>query len=459
MDVITILQPENHILTGKSKRGNGRASSKIKKGLSCLNPFAKINSLFGGKKKSTAGFSDFSVGAFAAAGSISGCSGDPNTWNPDLNYGMKSSSVQDVFTVNPYSGRSFGGKAPFSRIPGDFNEPGSSLSSYGLPFFGSYTAVLTILLAALWICAPVLQSKFGFHRLEKFSLKNDNASVSAMNALLSGEYLPVSAILQNGIEITGEEQISALDGSLEILSPVSYSNYTVKGGDTISAVALRFGLNNISTILSVNEIENARRIRSGQSLKIPSMDGILYTVSKGDSISFISSKFGIPLSNLLDANDLNDSMLMAGQKLFVPGATLSSYDLRKAMGELFIYPIRGRLTSRFGSRADPFTGVKSFHTGVDLAAPMGTSIKVSSDGRVADAGWQNIFGNYVIVSHGGGYQTLYAHMSKISVKRGQYLTQGDEVGKVGSTGYSTGPHLHFSVYKNGKMIDPFSVLD
>ena len=96
---------------------------------------------------------------------------------------------------------------------------------------------------------------------------------------------------------------------------------------------------------------------------------------------------------------------------------------------------------------------------MDLAAPMGTSIKVSSDGRVVDAGWQNIFGNYVIVSHGGGYQTLYAHMSKISVRRGQYLTQGDEVGKVGSTGYSTGPHLHFSVYKNGKMIDPFSVLN
>ena len=342
---------------------------------------------------------------------------------------------------------------------GDFGNQKKSEYTAGLPFFGSCTAVLTILLAALWICAPVLQSRFGFHRLEKFSFKDDGASSSAMNALLSGEYLPVSAILQNGTEITAAEQMSALAADLEIVSPVSYSDYTVKGGDTVSGVAMRFGLNNISTILSVNGIENARRIRSGQKLRIPSMDGILYTVAKGDSVSSVSDKFNVSLSNILDANDLTDSILMEGQELFIPGATLSSYDLRKAMGELFIYPIRGRLTSRFGFRADPFTGVKSFHTGVDLAAPMGTSIKVSSDGRVVDAGWQNIFGNYVIVSHGGGYQTLYAHMSKISVRRGQYLTQGDEVGKVGSTGYSTGPHLHFSVYKNGKMIDPFSVLN
>lgn len=347
--------------------------------------------------------------------------------------------------ADAYSWLRPGGGPPFPASSRNARDEGAATG--GLPFFGGFPVAVVALLAALCVSAPLLQNKFGFHRLGKVAFPDDGAAASAMNFILGGDYLPVARVLQTENE------------GFEILSPVSYSDYTVKGGDTVSAVALRFGLNNISTVLSVNGIENARRIRSGQKLKIPSMDGIMYTVAPGDSIASVANAFNVSLSDILDANDLADSVLVAGQKLFVPGARMSSYDLRKAMGELFIYPIRGRLTSRFGTRADPFTGVRSFHTGVDLAAPTGTSVKVSTDGRVADAGWQNVFGNYVIVTHDGGYQTLYAHLSKISVRRGQYVTQGDEVGKVGSTGYSTGPHLHFSVYKNGKMIDPFSVLD
>ena len=323
MDVITILQPENHILSGKMKKGNGRTSSSAKTKFNILsfNPLSKLNGLFSAAKKdSAADFNDFAVGAFSSAGAGRAYSSG------------KTFSAGDIF-ANPYPENSFGGKTIFRQVVGDFVGAFRHffLSDFrgGLPFFGSCTAVLTILLAALWICAPVLQSRFGFHRLEKFSFKDDGASSSAMNALLSGEYLPVSAILQNGTEITAAEQMSALAADLEIVSPVSYSDYTVKGGDTVSGVAMRFGLNNISTILSVNGIENARRIRSGQKLRIPSMDGILYTVAKGDSVSSVSDKFNVSLSNILDANDLTDSILMEGQELFIPGATLSSYT-RKA---------------------------------------------------------------------------------------------------------------------------------
>jgi murein DD-endopeptidase MepM/ murein hydrolase activator NlpD len=138
---------------------------------------------------------------------------------------------------------------------------------------------------------------------------------------------------------------------------------------------------------------------------------------------------------------------------------MSTMALRRAMGELFLTPLRGRLTSPYGYRRDPFTGVRTFHTGIDLAAPVGTPIKATLDGRIATTGYSAVYGNYVIVTHDGGYQSLYAHMHRIQVKRGQWVTQGGILGLVGNTGYSTGPHLHFSVYRNGKMVNPASLLN
>ena len=184
----------------------------------------------------------------------------------------------------------------------------------------------------------------------------------------------------------------------------------------------------------------------------------MYTVKKNETLAGIAAAHKVTVTALLDANDLTQETLSVGQKLFIPGASLSSFELRKALGELFIYPIQGRLTSPFGYRSDPFTGARSFHTGVDLAAPIGTPVKATLDGRIAETGFNRIFGNYVIITHDRGYQSLYGHLSAVSVKRGQYVTQGAIVGAVGNTGYSTGPHLHLSIYKNGSLINPFSVL-
>ena len=153
-------------------------------------------------------------------------------------------------------------------------------------------------------------------------------------------------------------------------------------------------------------------------------------------------------------------MIVVGDKLFIPGAKLDSVTLQKAMGEVFVYPITTswRLSSRFGKRADPFTGVASNHTGIDMACPTGTPIRAAKSGKVAYTGYSSVFGNYVIITHADGYQTLYGHMSKILCKKGQSVTQSTKIGLVGSTGYSTGPHLHFTVYKNGKLVDPLTLL-
>ncbi|NET35987.1 MAG: peptidoglycan DD-metalloendopeptidase family protein [Cyanothece sp. SIO1E1] len=124
----------------------------------------------------------------------------------------------------------------------------------------------------------------------------------------------------------------------------------------------------------------------------------------------------------------------------------------------FGYPVRGRVTSRFGSRVHPILGYKRFHSGVDFGASHGTTIRAADSGTVIFAGWYGGYGRAVIVNHGGGLTTLYAHASKLYVTEGQGVEQGQAIAAVGSTGLSTGPHLHFEVRKNGKPVNPLGYL-
>ena len=261
-------------------------------------------------------------------------------------------------------------------------------------------------------------------------------------------------------QVVDDGTISDVTITNVFLRAVEYSDYVVKSGDNITNISRKFGLSNISTLISVNNIENVRKLQVGQKLKIPSMDGVSYKVIEGDSLASISSKYGISVEDILDANDMTSDIIHPGTVLFVPGGKLDSTTLKKSLGELWIKPlsVNYRITSEFGYRADPFTGVRSYHTGIDLAVSAGTSIRASMGGKVSTAGWSNTYGNYVIISHDNGYQTLYAHMQKYTVKKGETVNQGQTIGYVGSTGYSTGPHLHFSVYKNSQLVSPTSIL-
>ena len=316
-----------------------------------------------------------------------------------------------------------------------------------MPVIASFPVLFVLLVSLSVSLTPLLQDKLGFYRLDQLSLPDDARLDSAMQTYAIPE--PDASLLANA---------DAQDLPLSIRA-VSWSSYKVRSGDTLAGIAARFGLHNISSILSANSISNVRRVTMGQNLRIPSMDGITYTVSRGDSLGRICSRYSIPVNAILDANDIADATLSVGDKLFIPGATLSAADLRRALGEFFMFPVQGyRITSRFGYRSDPFTGVRTFHTGIDLAAPYGTPIKASLAGTVAATGFSAVFGNYVILSHDDGFQTLYGHMSSIGASRGDRVSQGTVIGYVGSTGYSTGCHVHLSVYKKGKMIDPLSVL-
>ena len=320
---------------------------------------------------------------------------------------------------------------------------------------------LLITISSIAAFALILTTSLGIYNYTANSIKplqfeSDALDIENLNKLMA------SFALEGAAEYDEDGNLLDTEGFTpqNFAQPVTYKNYTVKPGDTISGIAKKFGLTNLSTLISVNDIGNVRQLAAGQHLKVPSLDGIIYTVKAGDSINSIATKNNITLESLLDVNDLTTEQLTVGQQLFLPGVGLDQRTLRNAMGDLFKMPIAApfRWTSMYGPRIDPIAGHKSFHTGVDMACPTGTPILASMSGRVTKTGVTRVYGNYVIIDHGNGYQTLYAHMSKIIAKQGQWVNQGTRIGLVGSTGYSTGPHLHFTVYKNGQLINPMSVL-
>jgi len=123
-----------------------------------------------------------------------------------------------------------------------------------------------------------------------------------------------------------------------------------------------------------------------------------------------------------------------------------------------IWPVEGRLMGGFGERTDPFSGEGAMHTGVDISAPPGTPVRTTADGIVTFAGWYSGYGQLVVVDHGGGYETYYAHLSRFTVVDGQEVRRGEQIGAVGSTGRVTAPHLHYEVRIGGNPVNPHQYL-
>ncbi|MCC6485635.1 MAG: peptidoglycan DD-metalloendopeptidase family protein [Armatimonadetes bacterium] len=127
----------------------------------------------------------------------------------------------------------------------------------------------------------------------------------------------------------------------------------------------------------------------------------------------------------------------------------------KAFKGGFIHPVNGRVSSGFGMRFHPILKKTKLHTGVDFACPSGTSVKAAASGTVIMAGWMGAYGNAVVIDHGGGVSTLYGHNSRVACRAGQEVKQGQVIAYSGSTGWSTGPHCHFEVRRNGVPVNPF----
>ena len=238
---------------------------------------------------------------------------------------------------------------------------------------------------------------------------------------------------------------------------LNFDSYTIVAGDMIGRIAVMTGLNE-DTLISVNKITNSRLIQIGQILRIPNQDGIYYSVKAGDTLESIAEKYETTVSHISIANELFSNALVPGANLFIPGGELDWVNRQEINGDLFIWPVSGYVSSAYGYRISPFAGIRQFHSGIDIAAPMGSPIRAAMSGRVSQVGYDDSFGNFILLTHHSGYRTFYGHMSVTRVKPGAFVATGERIGDVGSTGLSTGPHVHFTVYKNGVTVNPRSLM-
>jgi LysM repeat protein len=287
------------------------------------------------------------------------------------------------------------------------------------------------------------------------------------------EILPAASAAEHGIggSVIYEENMDMLDSELLesyeiVVEPdtfsrnraLFYDSYAIQRGDNISNLAINLGLNQDS-IISANKITNTRLLQINKILLIPNQDGILHNVRSGETLSSIAERYKVEQDAIQTANELFSDTIAAGADLFIPGAKLDWVRLQEINGDLFVWPVRGVVTSAYGYRRDPFNpGRRQFHTGIDIRGSHGTAVRAAMAGRVSQVGFDRVLGNYVIISHHSGYRTLYAHLSVIRTRTGAFVAVNERIGDVGSTGLSTGPHLHFTVYKNGVTVNPRALI-
>lgn len=244
-------------------------------------------------------------------------------------------------------------------------------------------------------------------------------------------------------------------------------DYTVLEGDTISSIAEKFGVST-DTVLWQNNLGEKDRIKPGQILEILPVSGISHKVGKGDTVYSIAKKYDTSPQSMVDfpfnsfAND-ETFELAIGQILIVPDGVKPAVKqtaprIRQITPDAgtvvasgsFVWPVSGSISQNFAW----------YHKGIDIANRASPDILAADNGKVVVAGWPDGYGygNRVIIDHGNGYRTLYGHLSRIYVNPGQSVTRGSAIGKMGSTGRSTGIHLHFEVIKDGVYLNPLGVL-
>lgn len=302
--------------------------------------------------------------------------------------------------------------------------------------------------------------------------------------------------------------------------PPGVREYTVRSGDTLQGIASRFGLSEIDLITANPWIPSLDHLTQGAILHIPTgQKGLLVRLSKGQTLLDLSSRFGVSVLKLAKVNGIADpSEVAEGDLVLIPGITArTTYDNllakreaerqarleaeRKAREEAarreaearrqaqlaaqrraqaqaqirrqaatsptvrrsnfvseggYTYPVKNFVITTYFGRRGAF---QRYHTGLDMAAPYGTPIYAARSGQVEVAGWSSWgYGYHVIIDHGGGVETLYGHMSRFVVSAGEWVERGQLIGYVGSTGWSTGPHLHFEVRVGGTPRNPLAYL-
>jgi len=243
-------------------------------------------------------------------------------------------------------------------------------------------------------------------------------------------------------------------------------NYRVRAGDTLKSISGKFGVS-VNTIKWENKLVS-NRIKPGQILKIPPVTGVVHRVKLGDNIYKIAKKYGVDPQAIVNFpfNEFQDPdtfSLKAGQLVYVPDGvirTKSTLPARRGLARVpiragargrsnFIWPTSGRITQR----------ASWYHMAIDIANRRAPPALAADSGTVIYAGCIAYgYGCHVVIDHANGYRTLYGHLQRIYVKVGQRVGQGQQIGRMGSTGRSTGTHLHFEIRRNDRKLNPLRFL-
>lgn len=248
--------------------------------------------------------------------------------------------------------------------------------------------------------------------------------------------------------------------------------YQVESGDTISSIAQKFGISQ-DTIKWANDLQNLNALKPGQSLKILPVAGVSHIVKSGDSLESVAKKYSAEPQAIVDFpfNDVPDDFtLKAGQVLIIPDGVPPETKVKPSprpqpqylaqgpaspafeapFGASFIWPAGGSISQYYAW----------YHPGVDIANRGAPGIAASDGGVVVVAGWPDGqgYGNRVVLDHGNGYRSMYAHLSNVYVSVGETVTRGQLIGQMGSTGRSTGTHLHLEIHFKGVPVNPLAIL-
>lgn len=247
-------------------------------------------------------------------------------------------------------------------------------------------------------------------------------------------------------------------------------HHVVQRGENLSMIAGLYGTD-VESLAYWNGLSNPNLIFPEQVLDILTIDGTLYRVKKGDTLEAVARRFNVDPGVIVSFNLLNDhAELTADRKLVIPGGAVPLEERRRLQATIlasrgasrdfspqekapvFQWPVNGRVSSLYGPRDG------SFHYGLDIAAPLGSRVSAIAAGVVDYTGTKSGYGLMLIINHGDGWKSLYAHNSSLLAGTGERVLQGQPVGLIGATGNATGPHLHLEIIYNNIRLDPLLYL-
>lgn len=289
-----------------------------------------------------------------------------------------------------------------------------------------------------------------------------NSGTSALSAATNSDPNPNKG-LGDSIHTSGDKKAllayAGPDGTIADMPDAPPSDrisvYVVRPGDTLSVIASMFGVS-VNTIIWANSLSGIKDVHPGDTLIILPVSGIERKVVKGDTLNSVAKKYGADAGEIAQYNGLDPAEpLEVGSTIIIPGGEITAPAPSPTPAKLptIIQP-RGSSTFLAGFFSNPLPGgiiTQGLHDGraVDIGAARGTPIHAAADGTViivrAGGGWNGGYGNYVVITHNNGTQTLYSHMRSAIVSPGQSVSSGQVIGYVGATGRATGPHVHFEV--------------